>query len=169
MDWKLLGLVPVLHADGPEISRSNAGRVAAEAVWVPTALLPRFGVTWTVSDPHHIAASYQLDEIEQTVHLALDDYARVESVALERWGDPDGTGKAEPHPFGFQATGLLTCGGVTIPNAGHAGWFFGTDRWPESESFRFEISEYQLVTEPTRYRCSANTGTGPELRGRQST
>jgi hypothetical protein len=151
MDWKLLGHVPVVHADGPDISRSAAGRVAAEAVWVPTALLPRFGVTWKVSDPRHIAASYELDETEQEVHLVLDDYARVQSVVLERWGDPDGTGNAEPHPFGFETTCLLTCAGVTIPSAGRAGWFFGTDRWPESESFRFEITDYHLVTEPGRY------------------
>lgn len=150
MDWKLVGLVPVLHADGPDISRSAAGRVAGEAVWVPTALLPRFGVSWRVTDPHHIAASYQLDEREHEVHLVLDDYARIRSVALERWGDPDGTGKSELHPFGFEATGHLMFGGVTIPSAGRAGWFLGTGRWPESESFRFEISEYELVTEPSR-------------------
>ena len=117
MDWKLLGRVPVLHADGPDISRSAAGRVTAEAVWVPTALLPRFDVTWRVSDRQHVAASYLLDEAEHQVHLVLDDYARIRSVALERWGDPDGTGKSGPHPFGFEATGHLTFGGVTIPSA----------------------------------------------------
>jgi hypothetical protein len=43
MDWKLLGLVTVAHADGQDVSRSAAGRAGAEAVWLPTALLPRFG------------------------------------------------------------------------------------------------------------------------------
>lgn len=41
MRWRLLGLVPVMRADGPDLSRSAAGRVAGEAMWVPTALLPR--------------------------------------------------------------------------------------------------------------------------------
>ncbi len=44
MDWKMVGVVRVMHADGPDVSRSGAQRAAAEAVWVPTALLPRFDV-----------------------------------------------------------------------------------------------------------------------------
>ena len=57
MQWKLLGRLRVLHAQGPDISRSAAGRVAAEALWVPTALLPRFGVTWAAADAHHLTAA----------------------------------------------------------------------------------------------------------------
>ena len=56
MDWKFLGLLRVAHAGGPDASRSAAGRAGAEAVWVPTALLPRFGVAWTATDRHHITA-----------------------------------------------------------------------------------------------------------------
>ena len=62
MDWRLLGLIRVMHADGPDLSRSAAGRAGAEALWVPTALLPRFGVTWTATDPRHLTASYRLDD-----------------------------------------------------------------------------------------------------------
>ncbi|WP_350269091.1 DUF6544 family protein [Brevibacterium sp. CBA3109] len=42
MDWKLFGLFTVASAAGQDVSRSAAGRGGAEAVWVPTALLPRF-------------------------------------------------------------------------------------------------------------------------------
>ena len=92
MNWRVLGLVRVMHADGPDISRSAAGRVGAEAVWVPTALLPRFGVTWTATDPHHVTASYRLDEVDIELHYTLGDDARVRSVVFDRWGDPDNTG-----------------------------------------------------------------------------
>jgi hypothetical protein len=54
MNWSLLGLIPVVRADGGDVSRSAAGRGSGEAVWVPTALLPRFGVTWTVADDLHL-------------------------------------------------------------------------------------------------------------------
>jgi len=86
MDWKLLGLVRVMHAVGPDLSRSAAGRAGAEALWVPTALLPRFGVTWTAIDPRHITASYRLDDTQLEVHFTLDDDARVRSVVFDRWG-----------------------------------------------------------------------------------
>jgi hypothetical protein len=35
--------------------------------------------------------------------------------------------------------------GLTIPSAGRVGWFFGTDRWPASEFFRYQITDLHLV------------------------
>jgi hypothetical protein len=60
MHWKLLGRFDLARGSGTDVSRSAAGRGGAEAIWVPTALLPRFGVTWTVDDDHHITARHQL-------------------------------------------------------------------------------------------------------------
>ena len=145
MNWRVLGLVRVMHADGPDISRSAAGRVGAEAVWVPTALLPRFGVT-SATDPHHVTASYRLDEVDIELHYTLGDDARVRSVVFDRWGDPDNTGTWGKHSFGFEVTGHSTFEGVTIPSSGRAGWFYGTDRWVEGEFFRSEITDCHLVT-----------------------
>jgi Family of unknown function (DUF6544) len=145
MDWKLLGLLRIVHAEGPDTSRSTAGRVGAESVWVPTTLLPRFGVSWAAPDPHHIAATYVLDDTELEVRYELDDHNRVLSAVLNRWGDPDNTGAHAYHPFGFEATGYTTFDGVTLPSAGRGGWFFGTDRWGDGEFMRYEIIDYRLV------------------------
>jgi hypothetical protein len=146
MDWRILGLLRVAHADGSDTSRSAAGRAGAEAVWVPTALLPRFGVLWTTRGPHDIAAAYVLDDTELHLRYAVDDEGQLRSVVFDRWGDPDNSGTWGHHPFGFEATGYKTFGGVTIPIAGRAGWFLGTDRWSEGEFFRCEITDYELVT-----------------------
>ncbi len=150
MNWKVLGLVHVMHADGPDVSRSAAGRVGAEAVWVPTALLPRFGVTWSATDPHHIMANYRLDDVAIELRYTLGDDARVRSVVFDRWGDPDSSGTWGHHPFGFEVTGYSTFDGVTIPSGGRAGWFYGTGRWSEGEFFRSEITQYHLVAEASR-------------------
>jgi hypothetical protein len=146
MDWRLLGLVRVAHAEGPDVSRSAAGRAGGEAVWVPTALLPRSGVSWSVTDLHHATARYRVDDTELEVRLEFDDDARVRSLVFDRWGDPDGTGSWGLHPFGFEVTESATFGGVTIPSAGRVGWFHGTDRWPAGEFFRFEITDHHLVS-----------------------
>ena len=146
MNWRMLGVVPVMRAHGTDVSRSAAGRVAAEAVWVPTALLPRFGVRWDASDAYHITASYRLDDTDIDLRFELGDEALVRSVVFDRWGDPEGSGTWRHHPFGFEVTGWATFGGVTIPSAGRAGWFYGTDRWKEGEFFRSQIIEYHLVT-----------------------
>lgn len=146
MQWTLLGRLRLVHAQGPDLSRSAAGRVAAEAVWVPTALLPRFGVAWEAADAHHLTAGWRLDDVELEVHYILDDDARVRSVALDRWGDPDSTGTFGVHRFGHELTRYGTLDGVMIPRAGRAGWHYGTDRWSEGEFFRYEFTDFHLVT-----------------------
>jgi hypothetical protein len=146
MEWTLLGLIRLIHARGPDISHSAAGRAAAEAVWVPTALLPRFGVAWEAADAHHLTASWRLDDLQLEVHHTLDDDARVRSVALDRWGDPDGTGTFGLYRFGHETTGYSAFDGVTIPSAGRAGWFYGTERWSEGEFFRYQFTDFHLVT-----------------------
>ena len=39
MNWRILGMIPVVRGSGPDISRAGAGRVAAEMIWLPSALL----------------------------------------------------------------------------------------------------------------------------------
>jgi len=146
LDWKLAGLVTVAHAEGPDVSRSAAGRAGAEATWLPTALLPRFGVRWSAGADDQATASYRLGEVPLAVSYRLGRDGRVRSFVFDRWGDPDGTGAWGWHPFGGQVTGYATFDGVTIPAAGRVGWFFGTDRWPAGEFFRYRITDLRLVT-----------------------
>lgn len=145
MRWKLLGLVPVMRAAGPDVSRSAAGRVAGEAVWVPTALLPRFGVEWAVEGDRRLVAVTRLDGHELRLRLELDEGNRVRAASFDRWGDPDGTGTFGLHPFGMEATSWSTFGGVTVPSSGHAGWHHGTDRWSDGIFFRYELTSLELA------------------------
>lgn len=141
MRWKLLGLVPVMRASGPDVSRSAAGRVGGEGVWVPTALLPRFGVRWSAVDDHHLIARQRLDDHELEYHHLLDHRGLVSTTWFERWGDPDSTGRFEHHLFGVETTAFRTFHGLTIPAAGRAGWHYGSDRWPDSAFFEYEITD----------------------------
>ncbi len=147
MRWSLLGLLPLMRAGGPDVSRSAAGRAAAEAIWVPTTLLPRFGVDWSAADDHHITARYRIDALDVEVHYALDADGHLRSVVFDRWGDPEGTGVWGLHPFGGEITASATFDGLSIPSAGRFGWFFGTDRWSQGEFFRYQITELQFMTE----------------------
>ena len=145
-DWKLGGLLTVMHADGPDLARSAAGRAGAEAIWVPTALLPRFGVRWTTSGADQVTARYHVDEVAIQAHYRLDADGRVVRFVFDRWGDPEQSSTWAWHRFGGQITGWRTFDGVTIPSAGRVGWFFGSDRWPEGEFLRYQITDLQLVT-----------------------
>lgn len=139
MEWKAVGLVPVMSASGPDISRSAAERAASEAVWVPTSLLPRFGVAWAATGRDEIEARFAIDDHAVCLTLWLSDDGLLRSVRLARWGDPDETGTFAPHPFGGDFTSHATFNGVTIPSTGSVGWHHGTDRWSEGEFFRFAI------------------------------
>lgn len=83
MDWKLAGLAPLVHADGPDVSRSAAGRGGAEGVWLPTALLPRYGVTWTAQDERRISARYLVDNTPIDLHIQLGPASDHLVAALE--------------------------------------------------------------------------------------
>jgi uncharacterized protein DUF6544 len=144
--WKLAGVLTVAHAEGPDVSRSAAGRAAAEGMWVPTALLPRFGVRWSAEGPDEVRAGYRIGDVPIEVRYRLDGDGRIVSFVFDRWGDPDGNGAFGRHPFGGEVAGHRTFDGVTIPSAGRVGWFFGTDRWPAGEFFRYRITDLELVT-----------------------
>jgi hypothetical protein len=141
MDWRLLGLVTVAHAEGADATRSAAGRAGGEAVWLPTALLPRFGVAWSADGQDRVRASYRVGETPVEVSFRLTPDGRIRSLAFDRWDDPDGGGRFGWHRFGGEITGYRSFGGLAIPAAGRLGWFPGTGRWPEGEFFRYRITD----------------------------
>lgn len=145
MDWRLAGLIRLEHAAGPDVSRSSAERAAGEAIWLPTALLPRFDVQWTAHDEHTITARFNVDGRPVQVEYRIDDEGRIRSLVFNRWGDPANDGVFGLHPFGGQVTAHSTFDGLTIPSAGSVGWFYGTDRWPDGEFFRYRITDHELL------------------------
>lgn len=145
MDFKLGGLLRVAHGEGADVSRSAAGRGGAEAIWIPTAMLPRYGVLWTAEDDTHITARYELHGTWLVVQHTIDLGGRLRSLAFDRWGDPDKTGQWAWHRFGGEITAHRTFGGLTIPSRGRMGWHFGTQRWPSGEFFRFTITGLRQV------------------------
>ena len=149
MDWRLFGRWRVMSAVGDDVSRSAAGRVAGESVWVPTAVAADPSALRAVSD-NEVAVQLRLggDAIEVTHRLAPD--GRVLASSFLRWGDPDRTGVWGLHPFGLVVTGWRTFGAVTIPHEGRVGWYFGTTRWKDGEFFRFRIDRYELMGDVRR-------------------
>jgi hypothetical protein len=145
MDWRLFGVVPVARAVGPDLARSAAGRAAGEGCWLPTALLPRYGTQWTAIDERQIRAELAVGGIGCVVDFFLDERDRIVRTTFDRWGDPDRTGHWGRYPFGFETTAYRSFGGLTVPAAGRAGWFPGTDRWAEGEFFRCELTDLRPV------------------------
>jgi hypothetical protein len=146
MRWKLLGLVPVMTASGPDITRSAAGRVGAEFVWLPSALCGD-DVSWTGPDSSHARASFAVQGEKVEPVLAVDADGRLESLELKRWGNPE---NADFHyaDFGGFVEDEGTFGGYTIPTRLRVGWHFGGERFEaEGEFFRVTIDDAQYPGE----------------------
>ena len=139
MRWRLAGLVTVAAGEGPDVSRSAAGRAGGEGIWLPTALLPRFGASWSAVADDLVTAAFPVGETPVTLELRLDAAGRVVALAFDRWGDPGATGRFGWHRFGGQLTGHASFGGLTVPAEGRLGW-------DGDESFRYRIT----LLEPSR-------------------
>jgi hypothetical protein len=140
MRWKLFGLFPVMTASGPDISRSAAGRVKAESVWLPSILCGD-DVSWTAHDSRHPDAHFKVRTDTQPLALTIDDKGGLKSVKLRRWGNPEG-GEFHDVDFGGVVEEEGTFGGYTIPTRVRIGWYFGTDRFePDGEFFRATLDD----------------------------
>ncbi|NJM97732.1 MAG: hypothetical protein HC800_11735 [Phormidesmis sp. RL_2_1] len=140
MQWKLLGLLPVMQAQGSDITRSAIGRMQGEYVWLPSALLDT-AVQWQALDDTHACAELTLLGETTPLHLSIGETGQLQQGCFKRWGDPEGKG------FRYENFGVIvekegTFSGYTIPTELRAGWYFGSDRFEsEGEFFRATIDE----------------------------
>lgn len=144
MRWRLAGIIPVMSADGPDVTRSAAGRLELEATLLPSVLLDD-DVRWQPSADDRVAqASVHVPGDDGLVTLEVDGSGRLERAHALRWGNPEGH---EHHavPFGVLLGRELHTGGYAIPAEIRAGWWFGTPRFEsEGEFFRAEILDVRL-------------------------
>jgi hypothetical protein len=132
MKWKLLGIVPVMTASGPDISRSAIGRLHAEAIWLPGALLDPT-VVWS-EDADGPVMTIDAHGEKTIVHLSIAPSGALRSMKLGRWGDVDG-GTYHYVDFGGAMTDEVAFGGVTLPTRYRIGWFFGSERFEKDGEF----------------------------------
>lgn len=138
MRWRMLGIIPVMTASGPDITHSAAGRMAGETVWLPSIFYNN-DVSLTAPDSSHLHARVAIHTETSELDLGIDERGRLETVKLPRWGNPGYT------EFGYIDFGAAveeenTFEGYAIPSRLRAGWYFGTDRFEsEGEFFRATI------------------------------
>ena len=140
MRWKLLGLFPVIQASGNDIARSGAGRVAGEAIWIPSVLASR-DVAWNAIDDTHARASLTVFGERADLAMTIGPDGRLEQIVYPRWGNPEG-GLFHYADFGGAIEAEGSFQGFTIPTRMRMGWHFGTDRFErEGEFIRITVDE----------------------------
>jgi len=142
MEWKLLGLFPMIRSSGPDISRSAAGRLQAESIWLPSRLCAE-DVTWTSEDSSHAAATMMTAGVPSKIDFTVDPKGRATLVRLQRWGNPPpDTKQFRLVDFGAVVEEEATFGGYTIPTRIRAGWHVGSAEFESGgEFFRGSIED----------------------------
>lgn len=122
-----MALVPVARAHGSDLTRSAAGRLAAELLWLPSALLPGPDARWEAVDDETARVHLKVAGTPVTLTVQVDAAGQPTAAYLMRWGDPDGDGTFTEAPFGARFGGLRTFQGHTIPTRARAGWGHDTE------------------------------------------
>lgn len=134
MRWWLAGVVPVVRADGEDVARSAAGRLAgASALFLPSTLLPSRGARWEAVDES--TARVRLSVARETVELTLEvnPDGSLRRLSYPRWNSDPKNGPVGYLPFVTDRFAEeRTFDGHTFPTEFRAGWRLG-----EEEEFPF--------------------------------
>jgi hypothetical protein len=124
---KLAGVVPVVDQQGTaELAAGALSRWLGEAVWFPTALLPRPGLAWEAVDRRTARAT--LTDAGNTVSMdcRFGDDGRIVGVTAERYRDVDGVGVLTPWQVEFDE--YEEFGGMRIPASAEVAWILSGRR-----------------------------------------
>jgi hypothetical protein len=141
MRWRLLRLIPVMTAAGPDTTRSARGRLAGEIALIPTAFRQ---ATWAPGErAGTVTATWHFGDDTETAELRVGEDGQLLEVVVDRWGNPGGA-PFRRCPFGVAVEAEATFSGITIPSQFRAGWWWGTNRQAEGEFFRARITNAQF-------------------------
>lgn len=145
MRWRLFSRVPVMTATGSDINRSAAGRVALDAMLVPTAWLQP-AITWRSGGNDTVLADWNVDDQTLAVTLTIAPNGALRSVTMPRWAQPVGHSWGE-YPFGGTLDDERDFDGIKLGRRMRAGYFYGSQQWdsPSGEFFRAEITDVQFL------------------------
>jgi hypothetical protein len=138
MAGRMFGVIPMMNASGEDVTRSSLGRLAAEAVFAPPALIPRPGLWWEAVDRRRARLHQSIGGEDLEVEFVVDDGGSLTEVTMLRHGDVgrDGWG---PIPYGFRIEEEASFEGVTVPSMVRGGWWYGTDRYDPGRASVFEV------------------------------
>jgi hypothetical protein len=133
MRLKQLGVVPIVTGEGPDISRSAAGRLHIESMWLPAVLLGD-DVRWSQRDAAPPEATVSAHGEASRLELVVGPDGAPHTAVMPRWGNPGGEA-SHPVDFGAAVDEERTFSGITVPTRLRIGWYFGSERFERDGEF----------------------------------
>jgi hypothetical protein len=121
MRGAVAALIPVVGEGGtPEMAAASLQRYLAESAWMPSALLPGAGVTWTPIDNSSARATLEDRGIVVWVAFRFGPTGEIVGTSTERYRSLDGAQVLTPWVGQFGDYARLE--GVMVPRTGEVGW-----------------------------------------------
>lgn len=127
----LWGLLPAMRMEGPDTSKSAAGRLAIEAVWLPSCLLPQAGAKWEEVDEYSANVTLQIGGESATLTLSVGPDGKLQRAMISRWGVLPGNTASAYIPFQLEVEEEKEFEGYRIPAAVRTGWWVRPDYYFE--------------------------------------
>jgi Family of unknown function (DUF6920) len=130
MQAKILSVFPVVdERDKAELNTAALQRYLAEAVWIPTSLLPGHGIQWTAVDNHTARATLTDSGITASVEFRFNDADEVTSVfSPGRYREVNGKYGLTPWEGHFRRYEVRE--GMRIPIEGAVEWHLPDGSFP---------------------------------------
>jgi hypothetical protein len=138
IEMRLLGLVPVADASGPDLDRGALLRYLNETLWFPAAAVTR-AITWEPIDPASARATISHAGVSAAAVFVFDEHGRPLDMRADRYD----MGRGAVAPWSTPLTAWGEFGGVWVPIAGRALW-----RYPDGDFPYVELRITDIAYEP---------------------
>jgi hypothetical protein len=129
MTGKLAAIVPVVDEHGtPEMASAELLRYLAEAVLLPTALLPRHGIAWTALDDQTARATVADAGMTVSCDVSFGERNQIERIRAMRYRDVDGKSVLVPWVGHFGDYRRID--GMMIPMSADVEWVLAGEKVP---------------------------------------
>jgi hypothetical protein len=137
MRIKLLSVIPMGNARGPEMNQGAMQRYLAEAIWFPTAWLSD-AIVWQSIDTHSVKAIMHASHVTAPVMLHVNEQGQVTHVTADRYKEEHGHYLLAP--WSGQCNEYQEVEGMCIPTRIEVTWHLasGDFTW-----FRCKITEIE--------------------------
>ena len=121
LEARLLGLIPVARAAGPETARSEAMRYLAELPWFPQAILGNDELEWRESKQNTVQVATTVGPAEAAVTLHFDEAGHIVGASAPDRPRQEGPRFVERAWRGAFAD-YRELGGVLVPTSAEVAW-----------------------------------------------
>lgn len=122
---KLLSLVPVVNASGPEINQGTLLRYLAEIVWFPSAALQPY-ITWEQTGPAEARATMHYKSVSASGLFRFNPQGDVTSFEARRYFDRKEGATLETWVIAMEEQGYREFAGVRVPAKATVTWKLST-------------------------------------------